>query len=58
MNRFHIKQYIPKRKDPEYEDLAKLLPLPSGFDAELNKESIIRLCTAYLQLRSIFKNGL
>ncbi|XP_076076393.1 single-minded homolog 1-like isoform X1 [Mytilus galloprovincialis] len=47
-----------EKENAEFYELAKLLPLPSAITSQLDKASIIRLCTSYLKMRSVFPDGL
>lgn len=46
-----------EKENAEFYELAKLLPLPSAITSQLDKASIIRLCTSYLKMRSVFPDG-
>lgn len=45
------------KENIEFDELSKLLPLPSATKSQLDKASIIRLTTSYLRLRQTFPNG-
>ncbi|KAL5010934.1 hypothetical protein ScPMuIL_013239 [Solemya velum] len=47
-----------EKENAEFYELAKLLPLPSAITSQLDKASIIRLCTSYLRMRTVFPDGL
>ncbi|XP_061192146.1 single-minded homolog 2-like isoform X2 [Saccostrea echinata] len=47
-----------EKENAEFYELAKLLPLPSAITSQLDKASIIRLCTSYLKMRTVFPDGL
>lgn len=46
-----------EKENAEFYELAKLLPLPSAITSQLDKASIIRLCTSYLKMRTVFPDG-
>lgn len=46
-----------EKENAEFQELAKLLPLPSAITSQLDKASIIRLTTSYLKLRQVFPEG-
>ncbi|KAJ8314474.1 hypothetical protein KUTeg_006624 [Tegillarca granosa] len=47
-----------EKENAEFYELAKMLPLPAAITSQLDKASIIRLCTSYLKMRSVFPDGL
>ncbi|KAL7295487.1 hypothetical protein TKK_0011136 [Trichogramma kaykai] len=47
-----------EKENQEFNELAKLLPLPSAITTQLDKASVIRLTSSYLKLRNLFPNGL
>jgi len=47
-----------ERENSEFNELGKLLPLPSAITCQLDKGSVIRLTTSYLRMRQIFPEGL
>ncbi|CAG0879863.1 unnamed protein product [Cyprideis torosa] len=47
-----------EKENAEFQELAKLLPLPSAITSQLDKASIIRLTTSYLKMRNLFPDGL
>ncbi|XP_054718624.1 single-minded homolog 2-like [Uloborus diversus] len=47
-----------ENENAEFEQLAKLLPLPSNITSHLDKASVIRLTTSYLKIRKLFPSGL
>ena len=46
-----------EKENAEFQELARLLPLPTAITAQLDKASIIRLSTSYLRLRQVFPHG-
>ncbi|KAL0120798.1 hypothetical protein PUN28_008469 [Cardiocondyla obscurior] len=46
------------KENREFQELAKLLPLPAAITTQLDKASIIRLTTSYLKMRAVFPHGL
>ena len=46
-----------ERENSEFNELGKLLPLPSAITCQLDKGSVIRLTTSYLRMRQIFPEG-
>jgi len=46
-----------EKENAEFQELARLLPLPRAITAQLDKASIIRLSTSYLRLRQVFPHG-
>ncbi len=44
-----------ERENCEFQDLAKLLPLPFAITTQLDKASIIRLTTSFLKMRTLFR---
>ena len=46
-----------EKENAEFGELAKLLPLPSAITSQLDKASVIRLCTSYLRMRVMFPDG-
>uniref|UniRef100_T1IKN0 Single-minded protein n=1 Tax=Strigamia maritima TaxID=126957 RepID=T1IKN0_STRMM len=47
-----------EKENAEFNELSKLLPLPSAITSQLDKASIIRLTTSYLKMRAVFPDGL
>ncbi|KAH0540228.1 hypothetical protein KQX54_014791 [Cotesia glomerata] len=47
-----------EKENTEFQELAKLLPLPAATTSQLDKASVIRLTTSYLKMRAVFPNGL
>ncbi|KAK9880381.1 hypothetical protein WA026_010264 [Henosepilachna vigintioctopunctata] len=47
-----------EKENAEFLELGKLLPLPAGITAQLDKASVIRLTTSYLKMRQVFPDGL
>lgn len=47
-----------EKESQAFGDLAALLPLPASVTSQLDKASIIRLCTSYLRLRSAYPHGI
>ncbi|KAF7989759.1 hypothetical protein HCN44_008433 [Aphidius gifuensis] len=47
-----------EKENTEFQELAKLLPLPVNITSQLDKASVIRLTTSYLKMREVFPNGL
>uniref|UniRef100_A0A671K8W1 SIM bHLH transcription factor 2 n=1 Tax=Sinocyclocheilus anshuiensis TaxID=1608454 RepID=A0A671K8W1_9TELE len=47
-----------EKENGEFNELAKLLPLPSAITSQLDKASIIRLTSSYLKMRAVFPDGL
>lgn len=46
-----------EKENTEFQELAKLLPLPAATTSQLDKASVIRLTTSYLKMRAVFPNG-
>lgn len=46
-----------EKENAEFQELAKLLPLPAAITLQLDKASIIRLTTSYLKMRQVFPEG-
>lgn len=46
-----------EKENCEFSELARLLPVPSAITAQLDKASIIRLTTSYLNLKNVYPNG-
>lgn len=46
-----------EKENTEFNELGKLLPLPTVITQQLDKASIIRLTTSYLKMRQVFPNG-
>ncbi|XP_067946380.1 single-minded homolog 1-like [Watersipora subatra] len=47
-----------EKENAEFQELARLLPLPTAITSQLDKASVIRLSTSYLRLRQVFPNGI
>lgn len=47
-----------EKENAEFNELSKLLPLPSAITSQLDKASVIRLTTSYLKMRQVFPDGL
>lgn len=46
-----------EKENAEFQELSKLLPLPTAITAQLDKASVIRLTTSYLKMRDVFPDG-
>uniref|UniRef100_A0A914UXQ3 Uncharacterized protein n=1 Tax=Plectus sambesii TaxID=2011161 RepID=A0A914UXQ3_9BILA len=46
-----------EKENNEFGELARLLPLPYAITCQLDKASVIRLTSSYLNLRRVFPNG-
>lgn len=46
-----------EKENAEFNELSKLLPLPTAITAQLDKASVIRLTTSYLKMRDVFPDG-
>lgn len=46
-----------EKENAEFQELAKMLPLPAAITSQLDKASIIRLTTSYLKMRAVFPDG-
>lgn len=46
-----------EKENTEFNELGKLLPLPTVITQQLDKASVIRLTTSYLKMRQVFPDG-
>lgn len=46
-----------EKENTEFNELSKLLPLPTVITQQLDKASVIRLTTSYLKMRQVFPDG-
>lgn len=46
-----------EKENWEFGELGRLLPLPSAITSQLDKASVVRLTTSYLNLRNVFPHG-
>ena len=45
------------KENAQFDELAKLLPLPSAITSQLDKASIVRLTISYLNMKQFGKRG-
>ena len=46
-----------EKENAEFVELGRLLPLPPAITNQLDKASVIRLTTSYLNMRTLFPEG-